>query len=134
MSRREVSNRKVRFVMKVLFSWTSAFFVLLCFSGLAGAQRPEKRANPHDQTPLVNFEGTLQSIDSRKLILELDQDRVLEFRVTRKTEFDKDSKPIKSADLKKGDHVSIETREDVDLTLLAVKVHVVSLGRPADPK
>jgi hypothetical protein len=93
--------------------------------------RPEKRTKPDETVPAVVFEGTLERMDAKQLVVKIDEDKTVEFRVNKKTTFDKASKPIKRTDLEKGDRLSIDAKEDIDLTMIAVTVHVKPPGKPA---
>lgn len=76
-----------------------------------------------DQQVLPSFSGTLKSLDSKSVVLEMDDFRVLDFHRTDKTVFLKNGAAAKETDFKPGDRISIEGSEANDATLTAVNVH-----------
>jgi hypothetical protein len=62
--------------------------------------------------PLANFRGKLKTMDSKSLTLEMDDNRVVEFRLTSKTKYFKKGDEIKKPDFQQGDQLSVEGNED----------------------
>jgi len=78
--------------------------------------------NPNQ--PLPNFRGKLKHMDAKSLSLEMDDYRVLEFRINGKTKYFKGGQELKSApDFKEGDLLSVEGPEDATGSLVAVNVY-----------
>ena len=91
-------------------------FLTLCAAALLGAQK----------MPIVlpTFTGTLHIIDKKKIVLKDDKDHETDFRRTNKTEFLEGKKKVAPETLKAGDKLQIEAREDIDTSLIAVRVHL----------
>ena len=77
--------------------------------------------------PLPNFRGKLKEMDSKTIRVELDDYRVMAFRVTGKTTYTKDGHQLKSpkfnTDFNPGDQVSVEATEEPDASMTAVNVY-----------
>ena len=91
-----------------------------------GSRQPKgsKKTSSKD-TPQVlpNFRGKLKAMDAKNIRLQLDDDRVLEFRVTGKTKYVKNGDEIKSPKFNAGDQISVEASEEPDGSLTAVNVY-----------
>ena len=74
--------------------------------------------------PAAGFDGTLVKLDGKEILLTVEEGRLLEIRRNGRTKFFRDSAPIKPADFKQGDHVSVEASLDLDNSLLAVNVYL----------
>jgi hypothetical protein len=86
-----------------------------------GSQTRNKKDKPDE--PLPTLTGVVRSSDRKMLMIEGPESNTVQLNCTKKTKFyDGDSK-IKPADLKRGDHVSVEARRAPDGTLDAVEVH-----------
>jgi hypothetical protein len=72
---------------------------------------------------LPNFRGKLKQMDSKSLSLEMDDYRVLQFRITTKTKFFKNGDTLKTPDFKTGDQLSVEGSEDPSGSLMAINVY-----------
>jgi hypothetical protein len=72
----------------------------------------------------------LKRIDSKAIVLELDDFRVLEFKRTDKTKFLKAGEDAKPEIFKPGDRISIEASEDQEAYLTAVNVYWEKQGKP----
>ena len=72
---------------------------------------------------LPNFRGKLKEMDAKVIRLELDDYRVLEFRVTGKTKYIKNGDDIKSPKFSPGDQLSVEGSEEPDGSMTAVNVY-----------
>lgn len=78
-------------------------------------------SNPNQ--PLPSFRGTLKHLDAKSLTLELDDYRVLDFRITNKTKYFKDKQEVKSSQFNAGDVVSVEGPYDAAGALTALNVY-----------
>jgi hypothetical protein len=73
--------------------------------------------------PLANFRGKLKTMDSKSLSLEMDDYRVVEFRLTSKTKYFKKGDEIKKPDFQQGDQLSVEGNEDNTSHMVAANVY-----------
>ena len=73
--------------------------------------------------PLPNFRGKLKHMDAKSLSLELDDYRLLEFRITSKTKYFKGGDEVKSPQFNPGDQLSVEGPYDATGALTAVNVY-----------
>lgn len=73
--------------------------------------------------PLPNFRGKLKTMDSKAIVLALDDDRTMEFRRTDKTKFFKNGDEIKDPKFTPGDQISVEGPEDDHGKMVAVNVY-----------
>lgn len=73
--------------------------------------------------PLANFRGKMKTIDSKSLALEMDDYRVVEFRLTSKTKYFKKGDEIKKPDFQQGDQLSVEGNEDNTGHMVAANVY-----------
>ena len=84
-------------------------------------RQPKNSKNKNE--PLPNFRGKLKHMDSKSISLELDDYRVMEFRVTGKTKFNKNGDEVKSPKFDEGDQISVEALEENDNSMTAVNVY-----------
>jgi hypothetical protein len=86
-----------------------------------------RRSNPQgDSTkgqPLPNFRGHLKQMDAKSITLELDDNRVLDFKRTDKTKFFKGGDELKTPEFSPGDQLSVEGPRDQAGYLTAVNVY-----------
>ena len=82
-----------------------------------------------DAQPLPNFAGTLKRMDAKLIVVELDDNRTLEFRRTDKTKF----VDVKESAIKPGDHISIEATDDIEGYLTAVNVRLEAAASGEKP-
>lgn len=87
-----------------------------------GNKQPAGSKTNKDQ-PLPNFRGRLKQMDSKSISLELDDYRVMEFRVTGKTKYTKNGDVVKSPKFDPGDQISVEATEEPDASMTAVNVY-----------
>jgi hypothetical protein len=82
--------------------------------------------------PMANFAGVLKQIDKKGIVIELGDNRVLEFARNAKTRFVE----VKEAELKPGDHISVEALQDAAgfLTAVNVRLEAHAEGRDEAPK
>lgn len=90
---------------------------------------PGRRASP--QTA-VQVKGKLRRIDSKSLVIDVDDGRVVEMRQTTETKFYDGKGEIRASDLKAGDSVSAEARQDEQGNLYAQSVRLELRGSVAD--
>jgi hypothetical protein len=76
------------------------------------------------QQPLATFTGTVQEMDGKTLILEVEDSNPLPFVCTHKTRYYDGNKKIKASDIKPGDRVSIDTKRYPDGELEAINVRL----------
>ena len=96
------------------------------FSQVGGSGLPwphRKKAESKETTPQRSL-GKLAKVDEQSLVVEIPDGRVLTFKRTDKTQFFRDDKEIKPAELKVGDRVTVDATEDKEGYMYAVKVIV----------
>ncbi|HEY1241799.1 MAG TPA: hypothetical protein VGF16_14645 [Bryobacteraceae bacterium] len=92
--------------------------------GAPSPKSSKKQKKSKDQgQPLPNFRGKLKQLDSKSISLKLDDDRIMEFRITGKTTFTKNGEQLKSPKFDSGDQISVEATEEPDASLTAVNVY-----------
>ena len=99
--------------------------------GIPSPRRGNKQpagSKTNQNQPLPNFRGKLKQMDSKTISLELDDYRVMEFRVTGKTKYTKNGDALKSpkfnpGEFNPGDQVSVEATEEPDASMTAVNVY-----------
>jgi hypothetical protein len=74
--------------------------------------------------------GVLKSISGSQLLLELDDEHEMKFRITRKTKIFSGTQEIKASSLHPGQTVSIDMQSSLDGSVEAVRV---TLETPKDP-
>jgi hypothetical protein len=90
-----------------------------------GTPIPGGKPNPTGNAgqPLANFRGKLKTLDSKSLSLEMDDYRVVEFRLNSKTKYFKKGDEIKKPDFQIGDQLSVEGSEDQGGHMIAANVY-----------
>jgi len=73
--------------------------------------------------PLPNFRGKLKQMDNKTISLELNDNRVIDFKRNDKTKFFKNGDEVKNPKFNPGDQLSIEGPENSDRTMTAVNVY-----------
>lgn len=87
--------------------------------------------------PAVTFNGTVKALTKKELIVDLDptdpgaERQSLTFRLSKKTRFLKDDRPVKPSDIEVGTHTSLDATRGGDLKLSALNVMVAPPGKPA---
>jgi hypothetical protein len=79
-------------------------------------------------TVLPSFAGTLKRLDTKAVVIELDDYRVLEFKRNDKTRFFRQKEEVKESVFKNGDHVSVEAREEAGGYMTAVNVYLEAVA------
>ncbi len=93
--------------------------------------RQQQAPGSPESTPPADFSGVLRKLDKKEILLEVEPDRVLNFRRTGKTKFLKDSAAVQPSEFKRGDHIAVEATREVDGSLTAVTVFLNT--PPAEP-
>jgi|SRR5580704_1591942 hypothetical protein len=109
----------------------------LAFGLLLSAQRTPRQGRSPGQIPsgatgpnvLVDFHGTLSMLTSKKLILTLEESKkgeenTMEIFFSRKTVALDGDKKLKLTDLKTGQMVDVEAKQQIDGSMEAVKIHL----------
>jgi hypothetical protein len=96
--------------------------------GGSGIPMPRRSGKQPKETkdakvPLPNFRGTLKQMDNKSITLELDDNRILDFKRNDKTKFFKNGDELKQPAFKPGDQVSVEGSQDVEGFFTAVNVY-----------
>jgi hypothetical protein len=87
-----------------------------------GAKTPKPSTSTVGQ-PLPNFRGKFKQMDNKTISLELNDNRILDFRRNDKTKFFKNGDEVKNPKFTAGDQLSIEGPEAADHTFTAVNVY-----------
>ena len=74
------------------------------------------------QIPPATFSGAVHGVSKKQLTIETTAGNLLDFEINRKTRVLRDKKPISIEDLKIGDPVSIEARQEMARFLVAVTI------------
>jgi len=126
-------NRRI-YVLSVLV------LLALTFPGFPQGRRTRgtqpTRSTPSVDVPPATFVGLVQIVDKGSLTLQEDDSNTLRFVCSRKTHYFDGDKKIKLADIKTGDHVSVETKRFADGELDAINVWIEhpKTPKPAAPK
>jgi hypothetical protein len=91
-----------------------------------GIPIPRGKSNPKTSTkgePMPSFRGKLQSMDSKTIVIALDDDRKMEFTRNDKTKFFKNGEQVKTPQFSPGDQLSVEGPEDEKGYMIAVNVY-----------
>ena len=84
--------------------------------------RPHKKTKKTTDADLQSIDGMLRRIESSQVILETDDHRILNCKRSDSTKFMKNGDPVKPAELKPGDHITVEANQDEEGFLTAVNV------------
>jgi hypothetical protein len=94
--------------------------------GIPMPTRGSRTPKPSTSTaglPMPNFRGKLKQMDNKIISLELNDNRIMDFRRNDKTKFFKNGDEVKNPKFNPGDQLSIEGPEDADHTMTAVNVY-----------
>ena len=75
-----------------------------------------------NKIPLATFSGTVHGVSKNQITIETQEGNLLDFDINRKTRVLRDKKQISPEDLKTGDEVSIEARQEMLRYLVAVVI------------
>lgn len=76
------------------------------------------------ETPLANFDGAVHGVSKKQITIENPEGNLVDFEINRKTRLMRGKKQISVEDLKTGDAVTIEARQEVERYLIAVTITV----------
>ena len=82
------------------------------------------------QMPLANFSGAVHGVSKKQITIETAEGNLVDFEINRKTRVLRDKKQISSEDLRTGDPVTIEARQEMAQFLVAVTI--TARPRPKD--
>jgi hypothetical protein len=105
------------------------------YPGGGGIPLPgRKKKNPQkdDSQPLLSIAGMMRKLNDTQLVLEAEDTRIISLKRSEKTKFLKDGDPMKSSDLKPGDHLQIDATQDEQGYYSAVTVNFEKAGTPAE--
>jgi hypothetical protein len=72
--------------------------------------------------PLATFSGTVHGVSKDKITIETQEGNLVDFDINRKTRVMRGKKQISPEDLKTGDEVSIEARQEMLQYLVAIVI------------
>ncbi len=123
------------FLMKpaLLFLLVAVQVPLFSQVGGSGLPWPHHKRDESKNAITHRSTGKLTKVDEQSLVVEVPDGRVLTFKRTETTKFFRDDKEIKPAELKPGDRVTVESTEDNEGFLTAVKVSLVPAPPPEAP-
>lgn len=102
--------------------------LLIAASAATAQRRPRPNTEPGSDYDILNaavatFDGTLRSLDKKRVLLEMGEDQTLTIEVNRKTRYFRGAKAIMAREISVGAIVTVEARK-VANQLLAVAVRV----------
>ena len=77
------------------------------------------------QVPLATFRGTVHGVSNKRITIETAEGNLVDFDINRKTKVLRAKKQIAVSELKTGDPVAIDAREEFGEYLIAV---VITMG------
>ncbi|MBZ5592607.1 MAG: hypothetical protein LAP39_10260 [Acidobacteriia bacterium] len=98
--------------------------------GIPMPRRGKKKTSKkeEDQAPLASMNGMLRKLDDQSVLVEPEDTRIVNLKRTSTTKFSKDGAEMKPGDLKPGDHIQVEYRQDEDGYLFAVNINFEKEG------
>jgi len=72
--------------------------------------------------PLAHFNGKVKSATKKEITIETDEGNLVEFTINRKTRTERGGKSISPSELKTGDGVTVEARQELLGYLVAVEI------------
>jgi hypothetical protein len=94
--------------------------------------RHKKKKNQDDQQPLQSLTGMLRELNDKRVVVEGQDHRILNFKRETKTKFIKNGDELKPEALNPGDHLMIEYTQDDEGFMTAVNVNLDKEGTPAE--
>lgn len=85
-----------------------------------------------ESEPLTEITGMLRSMNERNIVIEANDTRILNLKRTDRTKFTREDEEIKASELKMGDQVTVEARQDEEGFFTAVNVMWQRSGSAAD--
>ncbi|MSV28152.1 MAG: hypothetical protein EXQ52_05340 [Bryobacterales bacterium] len=110
--------------------------VVLCSvpaHGQSPAARRTRGQKIEAPVAVAKFEGALVALDKKQLLLKLEGEQSLTFRINRKTRFFLDGKPASASRLSVDAAVTVEGMKEMNGELLAVTVSAGKLQQPPEP-
>lgn len=80
----------------------------------------------------ATFTGVFRSIESGRLVIEVESGESMRMFMTRSTKFIRDGKSVKAADFHDGDPVTVDAERDARMNMVAVKVEALK-PKPTPP-
>jgi hypothetical protein len=80
--------------------------------------------------PLAQFSGKIHGVTKKEVTIDTDEGNVVDFAVNRKTRVERSGKAIQVTDLKTGDTVAIEARQELLGYLVAVTIKASAPVQP----
>jgi hypothetical protein len=80
--------------------------------------------------PLARFSGRVHGVSKKELTIDTEDGNVVEFTINRKTRAERSGKTIAVTDLKTGDAVAIEARQELLGYLVAVTIKASAPVQP----
>jgi hypothetical protein len=81
-------------------------------------------ALPAAQIPLANFTGTVHGVSKKQITIENANGNLVDFEINHKTKVMRAKKEIQPDDIRSGDEVTIEARQEMLQFLVAVVITV----------
>ena len=72
--------------------------------------------------PLAHFTGTLHGVSKKQITIETAEGNLVEFEINKKTQIQRGGKNASESDLKTGDSVAIDAKQEMLRYLIAVKI------------
>jgi len=82
-----------------------------------------------NSVPLADFTGKVHGVTKTDITIETEQGNLVEFTINRKTTIHRNGKKATPADLKTGDPVTVEAKEEILGYLVAV--HIQATAEPS---
>src|SRR5262249_19220867 len=86
-------------------------------------RRGQQKPNTNPDQPLPSFHGVLKRMDEKTIVLELGDNRGLDFRRTAQTRFRKSGRESKNPKFAAGDALTVEATEETGGYLTAINVY-----------
>lgn len=104
------------------------------YPGGGGIPGRSKKSSSKDQAriPTKSTKGMLRRIEGELLILEADDHRVLRYQISPATTYQKGDKKLAAADLKPGDHLTVDSSEDLEGNMFATSVTFEKAGTDSE--
>jgi len=80
--------------------------------------------NPQSYNVAGSFHGKLKELSGKEIMIETDDNQIVSIHRSRKTKFLKGTQAIKPSNIDLETMVTVDAREDVDLSLTALSVSV----------
>jgi hypothetical protein len=83
----------------------------------------------------ATFTGVFRSIESGRVVIEVENGQNMRMFITGSTKFIRDGKPSKASAFHDGDPVTVDAERDVRMNMVAVRVEAIkpAAKKPAEP-